>query len=81
MGIPLQLMVPGGTVIGADIKRRFDAALVRYDAWFLVAIGVLIVLAGALLLGMTVWCVVYQRKHFTGAFSYKNGWQVNVQCN
>jgi hypothetical protein len=74
-------MVPGGSVVAENIKQRFDAALVRYDAWFVVAIGVLIVLAGALFLGMTVWCVVYQRKHFTGAWSFKNGWSVNVQCN
>lgn len=80
MGTPLQLMIPGGAVIEAAMKRRFDAALVRYDGWFIVAIGVLIVLGGALLLGMAVWCVVYQRKSFTGAWSFRNGWSVNVQC-
>ncbi|WP_092867010.1 hypothetical protein [Quadrisphaera sp. DSM 44207] len=55
------------------MKAKLDDALVRYDAWFLVFIAVIIGLGATLLAGMAVWCVVKQRKTFTGRWSYRNG--------
>lgn len=80
MGTALQQMIPGGSVIEADLKRRFDAALVRFDGWFLVAVAVLIVLGGAVLLGMAAWCVIYQGKRFSGRWQFNNGFEVWMEC-
>lgn len=62
-------------------KRRFDSALVRYDAWFLVFVAVILALGAALLAGMAIWCVVKQRKTFTGRWSFRDfGLKVYFQC-
>jgi hypothetical protein len=58
-------------------KARFDAAILRYDAWFLVLLAVILAIGVALLAGMAIWCVVYQGKNFTGAWQYKD-WGLNV---
>lgn len=80
MGTALQLMIPGGAVIEADIKRRFDESLVRFDAWYLVAVAILIVVGGAVLLGMAAWCVIFQNKRFSGRFHFNNGFEVFMEC-
>lgn len=61
-------------------KARFDAALVRYDAWFIVFVAVLLALGATLLAGMAVWCVVNQQGRFTGSWKWVNGIQVSMEC-
>lgn len=64
-----------------EMKRRIDASLVRYDAWFLVFVAVILALGATLLAGMAVWCVTKQHKRFTGAWSFKDyGIKVNMEC-
>jgi len=62
-------------------KLRVDNALVRYDAWFLVFVAVILGLGAILLAGMAVWCVVKQNKTFTGRWSFRNyGLSVYFEC-
>jgi hypothetical protein len=62
-------------------KRKIDNALVRYDAWFLVFVAVILALGAALLAGMAIWCVVKQHKTFTGSWSFKDfGLKVHFEC-
>ena len=62
-------------------KRSFDRALVRFDAWFLVFVAVILALGAALLAGMAIWCVVKQHKTFTGHWSFRNfGLKVYFEC-
>ncbi len=62
-------------------KARFDAALVRFDAWFLVFVAVVLALGVTIAAGLAVWCVVKQRKTFTGHWSFRNfGLQVYFEC-
>jgi len=62
-------------------KQKLDNALVRYDAWFLVFIAVILAIGVALLAGMAIWCVVKQHKTFTGSWQYKDfGLKVYFQC-
>jgi hypothetical protein len=62
-------------------KARFDNALVRYDAWFLVFVAVILALGATLLIGMAVWCVVYKGKRFTGRWSLRNfGLSAYFEC-
>ncbi|MFE7799995.1 hypothetical protein [Nocardia sp. NPDC057440] len=64
------------------LKEKFDNALVRYDAWFLVFVAVIVGLGATMLLGMAVWCVVNQHGSFTGNWNYENyGVSVNVECS
>ncbi|KUO10458.1 hypothetical protein [Streptomyces sp. DSM 15324] len=64
-----------------SVQAKVDRALVRYDAWFLVFIAVIIALGATLLAGMAVWCVVYKGKTFTGNWEYKNfGLKVYFEC-
>jgi hypothetical protein len=63
------------------IRTKLDDAIVRYDAWFLVFVAVILALGATLLAGMAIWCVVKQHKHFTGSWSLRNfGLKVNFQC-
>lgn len=73
------------TTTASSVSERFeealDRALVRYDAWFLVFVAVILGLGATLLAGMAVWCVVKQDKKFTGAWSFRNGGlKVNMEC-
>ncbi|MGW3508221.1 hypothetical protein [Streptomyces sp. NPDC000994] len=64
-----------------SVKTKIDRGLVRYDAWFLVFIAVILALGAALLAGMAVWCVVKQGKTFTGRWQYKDfGLKVYFEC-
>lgn len=66
--------------LGSLAKTKFDTLLVRYDAWFLVFIAVVLALAATLLAGMAIWCVVNQKGRFTGHWYWNNGWQVGLEC-
>jgi hypothetical protein len=62
-------------------KQRFDAAILRYDAWFLVVIAVLLTLGAIITAGMAVWCVVNQKGRFTGRWTLKNwGLSASFEC-
>jgi len=62
-------------------KRKLDNALVRYDAWFLVFIAVILALGATLMLGMAAWCVIKQHKRFTGHWSLRNfGLDAYFEC-
>ncbi len=78
--VPVALYL--GSARGVEsVKRRFDEALVRFDAWFLVFVAVILALGAALLAGMAIWCVVNQHKTFTGRWSFKNfGLKVYFEC-
>ena len=69
-----------GNTVSSWAKSKFDAALVRYDGWFLVLVAVILALAAALLAGMAIWCVVNQKGRFTGHWYWKNGWTVGLEC-
>jgi len=83
--LPASLSLPfmGVRPRALDIaKVRFDRALVRYDAWFLVFTAVILALGATLLIGMAVWCVTRAGgRRFTGAWSFKDfGLKVNFEC-
>ncbi|GIE75040.1 hypothetical protein Aph02nite_09900 [Actinoplanes philippinensis] len=62
-------------------KSRFDAAVMRYDAWFLVFTAVILALGATVVLGAAVWCITKGHGSFTGSFSFKNfGLKVNLEC-
>lgn len=64
-----------------SVRRRLDDALVRYDAWFLVFVAVILALGATVLAGMAIWCLVKQRKTFTGRWSFRNfGLKVYFEC-
>lgn len=72
-----------GKLIGSDneIIQGIGYLTVRLDAWYLVAIGVILTLAATIWAGLFIWCVVYARGRFTGGFSFANwGFSVWAEC-
>lgn len=64
-----------------NIKNKFDDAIVRCDAWFIVLLAVLLAIAFTLFAAIATWCVVYKGKHFTGNWEWhKWGVSLDVQC-
>lgn len=64
-----------------SVKTTIDKGLVRYDAWYLVFVAVILALGAALLAGMAIWCVVKQGKTFTGRWEFKDfGLKVYFEC-
>jgi hypothetical protein len=64
-----------------SLRKKIDAGLVRYDAWYMVLIAVILALGATLLAGMAVWCVVKKGKRFTGEWAFRNGgFYVNMEC-
>jgi hypothetical protein len=61
----------------AVARKKIDASIVRYDAWFLVLLAVLLVLAFVIASALAIWCVMYQRKRFTGRWRWSQ-WGVSV---
>ena len=61
------------------IVRKIDAGLVRFDAWFVVLIAVILALGATLLLGMAAWCLTKGKK-FTGSWGYDGLFHVEVEC-
>jgi predicted anti-sigma-YlaC factor YlaD len=62
-------------------QSKLDRALVRFDAWFLVVIAVILVLGATLLAGMAVYCIVKKGMSFTGNWQYKDfGLKVRLEC-
>lgn len=53
-------------------RVRFDDAVVCFDAWFLVFVAVILALGATIAAGLAIWCVVYQRKTFTGRWEFRN---------
>ncbi|MGN6403496.1 hypothetical protein [Sinomonas sp.] len=49
---------PRTAQIAVRSKAQFDAAILRYDAWFLVLLAVILAIGVALLAGMAIWYVV-----------------------
>ncbi|BCJ60318.1 hypothetical protein Jiend_37400 [Micromonospora endophytica] len=64
-----------------QVARRLDAALVRYDAWYVVLLAVILALAVTIFAGLLIWCVVYKDRRFTGNWSWNwSGVSVNAEC-
>lgn len=62
-------------------QAKLDKALVRYDAWFLVVVAVILALGATVAAGLAVWCVVKQNKSFSGRWEFKNfGLRVRFEC-
>ncbi len=62
-------------------QSKLDKALVRYDAWFLVVVAVILALGATVAAGLAVWCVVKQNKSFSGRWEFKNfGLKVRFEC-
>lgn len=63
------------------LKSRFDAALMRFDGWFLVFTAVILALGATVVLGAAVWCIANGKGSFTGSFSFKNwGLKIRLEC-
>ena len=65
-----------------SVKAKIDKGLIRYDAWFLVFVAVILALGATLIIGMSIWCVVKQGKKFTGNWQFKDwGLKVYFECS
>jgi len=71
----------GARGVADSLRAKVDGALVRYDAWYVVLLAVIMVLAVVIATGLAIWCVVYKGKSFTGSWNWNwTGVSVNVQC-
>ena len=62
-------------------RTKIDEMIVRYDAWFLVFLAVLMVLAFAMLAAMAIWCMSQGKGRFTGNWSWSQwGVSVLIEC-
>lgn len=65
----------------AQTVQAFDQMLVRFDAWFLVLLAVIMTLAVTIGTGLAIWCLVYQGKNFTGNWKWdQTGVSISVEC-
>ena len=61
-------------------RRSMEDILVECNAWFLVFAAVLLSLAFSIYAGLTIWCLVYKDRGFTGLWSWSKG-HVKVRAN
>lgn len=63
------------------LKNKADELIVRYDAWFLVLLAVLLVLSVVFFAAMAIWCFQQGRFRFTGNWEWGAGYnRVFVEC-
>ena len=63
------------------LRDKLDSAIVRYDAWFLVLLAIIASLALVYMIGMSIYCVVYKNKGFSGSWFWKIlGFQFSIEC-
>jgi len=63
------------------VSRRIDSALLRYDAWYVVLLAVILAFAVIISAGLAIWCVVAKNKRFTSNWSWSwTGVSINVEC-
>ncbi|MFV0498987.1 MAG: hypothetical protein ACK5NF_03020 [Bacilli bacterium] len=67
--------------IERKVRDKFDDAIIKYDAWFLVFLAVLMALAFSIAAALTIWCVVYKGKKFTYRWKWSlRGVSVKAEC-
>jgi hypothetical protein len=55
--------------------------IVRQDAWFLIGVGILLILGATVYLGLSIWCITNGHGRFTGGMSFTNwGMSVWAEC-
>ncbi|WP_199042036.1 hypothetical protein [Glycomyces salinus] len=76
------VMAQNGTARAVEsMKEKLDSALVRYDAWYVVLLAVILALGVTILAGLSIWCVVYKDRTFTGSWNWSwSGVSINVEC-
>lgn len=78
---PIAAAQAGSGRIVEVAKEKIDSALVRYDAWYVVMLAVILALGVTILAGLSIWCVVYKGKQFSGNWNWSwSGVSINVEC-
>ncbi|WP_374010154.1 hypothetical protein [Leifsonia sp. LS-T14] len=63
------------------IREKVDGMIVRYDAWFLVLLAVLMVLAFVIASALAIWCITNGKGRFSGSWKWnQSGVNVWVEC-
>lgn len=63
------------------LKNKADELIVRYDAWFLVLLAVLLVAAFGFFVAMSVWCFQRGKGTFSGNWHWsQHGTSVFIEC-
>ena len=71
--------LPGQSL--ARVRAAIDGTIVKYDAWFLVLLAVLLVLAFAITAALAIWCITNGKGSFSGSWRWnQNGLDVWVEC-
>jgi len=71
--------LPGQSL--ARVRAAIDGMIVKYDAWFLVLLAVLLVLAFAITAALAIWCITNGKGSFSGSWRWnQNGLDVWVEC-
>ncbi len=65
-GLRMNLVAAKITSIAIRAKESVKDAIIECNAWFLVLLAVLMVLAFTIYAGLQIWCIVYKGKTFTG---------------
>lgn len=63
------------------VRERLDSMIVRYDAWFLILLAVLLVLAFVVASALAIWCITNGKGRFSGNWRWdQNGVSVWAEC-
>ena len=65
----------------ARLKNKADELIVRYDAWFLVLLAVLMVAAFGFFAAMSIWCFQQGKGTFSGGWRWNlHGVSLFIEC-
>lgn len=74
-------MAVGALSAPARLKNKADELIVRYDAWFIVLLAVLLVAAFGFFVAISIWCLQQGKGSFSGRWSWSlQGVSLFVEC-
>lgn len=74
-------MAVGALSAPARLKNKADELIVRYDAWFIVLLAVLLVAAFGFFAALSIWCFQQGKGSFSGRWSWSlHGVSLFVEC-
>lgn len=62
---------------GESKLEDLGLSLLRADAWHYIFLGVMLALGATIIMGLMIWCLVYQNKKFSGGLSI-NWWSLSA---
>lgn len=77
----MEAILTRAKLFSMNLIDSFNNAIVECNAWFLILLAILLVLAFTIYAALQIWCVMYKGMKFSGSWKWSlYGIEVNAEC-